>query len=210
MMNVVTRYGCGRERSDEGTCGRVVRLGKVRGYRFAALIALANVGCGGGAGMSVSRHMTTNLPESRVAEIFSDSWTVLNTNDPPDDVSCNVAALQEARSIHTVGVFNTGSGTINIPEDLKAVDGQSGFVKVVNEINWCEGFISVRGCSTTPGKHIVVIRHENPDLEGQLWAHEYGHTRGNRDVVVPTRLMNSYTVETARRVTSSECDKFKK
>ena len=209
MMNVSTRHRGGRERSDEGTCGRIVRLGRVRGYRFAALIALANAGCGGAVPVSVSRHTTTDLPVSRAGQILTDSWTVLNTNDAPDDVSCNVDTLQRARSINTIGVFNTGSGTINIPADYEAVRSQPGFVKVVNQINWCDKPIVALGCSPQPGDFIVVSRYSE-DLEGQIWAHEYGHTRGNPDVDAPTRVMHQEAVATARKVSSSECNKFKK
>ncbi|WP_179957550.1 hypothetical protein [Exilibacterium tricleocarpae] len=64
-----------------------------------------------------------------------------------------------------------------------------GFVKAVNRINWCGGFSpNIIGCAPAPGNGILVVRFTS-SLEGILWAHEHGHTRGLRHRNSSTAVM---------------------
>ena len=56
---------------------------------------------------------------------------------------------------------------------------------------------------------MAVVRYVDT-LEGILWAHEYGHTRGlqHRDAD-PNAVMNGIIGPTRRRITADECNAYR-
>jgi hypothetical protein len=162
-----------------------------------------------GCGLEVSRYTTASLTDARADQIFRSSWDVLDTNDGSGDVACDVDALWQGRN-GAVTAFTTGNGIINSKADFDAVVGLSGFVKIVNQINWCGKIASNWiGCSPQPGSSMIVVRYTD-NQEGILWAHEYGHTRGNGHRDDSDAIMNP-TIDAAHtRVNSTECAAYKK
>jgi hypothetical protein len=113
----------------------------------------------------------------------------------------------------TVGTFLSGDGSVDSIADFVALAVLAAKVVVVNQINWCDGIKpGIIGCSPTPGSYQVVTRY-NPvqpgsaagSLEGILWAHEYGHTKGlpHRNNIFA--VMNPYIGSTERQVNTTEC-----
>ena len=152
----------------------------------------------------VNRFRSASLSNSAADRIFRDGSRVLQTNDGSGDVSCNLT-LRRSGNVRS---FNTGDGSIDSRSEFNAVLRVSGFVKVVNRINWCGGFSpNIIGCAPVPGSDMVVVRF-NSGLEGILWAHEYGHTRGLRHRNSSTAVMNGTIGNSRRRVNSSECSRF--
>jgi hypothetical protein len=108
-----------------------------------------------------------------------------------------------------VTVFDDGDGSIDSAAEFNAVIALAGFVKVVNQINWCSGIgFNIIGCAPIPGSSLVVVRFTG--AEGILWAHEYGHTRGLPHNTGGTAIMNGTITATHTMVTPSECAAFKK
>lgn len=57
-----------------------------------------------------------------------------------------------------VTVFTQGTGSINSSADFSTVIGLPGWVKIVNQIDFCGGLMrpGILGCSPTPGNSLVV------------------------------------------------------
>lgn len=156
--------------------------------------------------LPVSRYRTTSMSNSEADRIFNSGTQVLRTDDGSNDVSCDLT-LQRSGNVRS---FNTGDGSIDSSSEFYAVLNSTGFVKVVNRINWCGGFApNIIGCAPVPGNSMVVVRFTR-SLEGILWAHEYGHTRGLRHRSSSTAIMNGTIGSNRRRVTSSECSTFRR
>jgi hypothetical protein len=157
--------------------------------------------------LRVSRFTTANLNNADADTILASASIVLQAKHGPDDVAC----LGQFTRRGQVTVFATGNGSINTQTDFDVIIGLPGHVKVVNQINWCGGKFkpSIIGCAPTPGNSQVVERRT--ELEGILWLHEYGHTRGlphrNND---PNAVMNGTIGPTRLRVNSSECTAYQK
>ena len=154
--------------------------------------------------LQVSRFTTSSLTDTDADQILADGTSVLQTNDGPGDVSCNVE-LSRSGGVTT---FATGDGSIDSSAEFSAVNGLPGNVKVVNQINWCGALIpNVIGCAPVPGASFVVVRFTQ-SLEGILWDHEYGHNKGLGHSAGGNAVMNGTIGSTHKRVTQSECDAF--
>ncbi len=158
-----------------------------------------------GCGIQTTRYTTTVLSNGDADGIFTNARSTLSTNDGTGDVACAVANLSRNGDVTT---FTTGNGIINSQTDFNTVIGLTGYVKSVNQINWC-GTIAPNwiGCSPIPGQSMVVVRYTN-NQEGILWAHEYGHTKGLQHRTDSDAIMNPTIATTHTKVNSAECTSF--
>lgn len=169
-----------------------------------AAIAITTMGCPP-TNLQVRRFTTAVLNDARADAILGDMGAVLIVDDGPGDVACGAAFVRDG----LVTSFATGDGSIDSLAELNAVLGLPGYVKVVNAINWCGGFgVGIIGCAPVPGNSLTVVRF-TANLEGILWAHEYGHTRGLSHRNNVNAVMNPFIVDTARRVNDAECNAIK-
>ena len=157
--------------------------------------------------LTVSRHNTVTLTNARVDEILNDATTVLQTNDGPGDVACGVRIRRNGN----VGVFNTGDGSIDTQAELTQIFNLAGNVKVVGDVNWCANQFNTSfiGCGQTPGTSFITERF-TANLEGILWAHEFGHNQGlpHRDASNDNVMFFSIGAN-RRRVNQGECTAFR-
>jgi hypothetical protein len=156
--------------------------------------------------LRVSRFTSASISNAEADAILASATTVLQTNDGPGDVACPVALSREG----DVTVFTAGDGSIDSSAEFDAVIALPGYVMVVNQINWCGALIpNVIGCAPVPGGSLSVVRF-TPSLEGILWAHEFGHTKGlshrNDD---SNAVMNGTIGSTRRRITAGESTAFR-
>lgn len=156
--------------------------------------------------LQISRHTpTASLTNARADQILADMSTILQVNDGPGDVACNVAFTRSGN----VTTFATGTGTINSAADFNAVNGLPGNVKVVDFINWCGGISpGTIGCAPVPGTSFVVERF-TLNQEGLLWVHEFGHNKGLPHRDVANAVMRPFINVDNKRVNSSECDSYR-
>jgi hypothetical protein len=129
---------------------------------------------------------------------------ILQTNNGSGDVPCDVEFVRDGG----VTVFAIGDGSIDSQAEFNTVIGLPGYVKVVNQINWCDGIgFNIIGCAPTPGSSLAVVRFTTIHQEGILWAHEYGHTQG-----LPHRsgnvVMNGVIGPKNTRVNATECNAY--
>ena len=151
----------------------------------------------------MSSHSSTSVTNARASQILAAASDALQTDDGTDDVACCVTLQPDG----TVTTFTTGDGSIDSRAEFSAVIALPGYVKVVNQINWCGSFApNIIGCAPVPGGSLAVIRF-TVNQEGILWAHEYGHTKGlphRRDrgdlVMFPSAGINHRKVNEAERV----------
>jgi hypothetical protein len=156
--------------------------------------------------LAIDRYTTTPLTNAQADSILADATEVLKTNDGEGDVACNAEFVRDG----DVSVFTTGDGSIDSSTEFNTILALPGYVAVVNQINWCGALIPyVIGCAPVPGGSMAVVRF-TPSLEGILWAHEFGHTKGlshrNDD---PNAVMNGVISSTRLRVTSEECSAYR-
>lgn len=127
--------------------------------------------------LQVSRYITATIDDEQADAILSDITLVLQRNDGPGDVATFLQFVRAGGV--TTFTIGSGGGIINSNADFDAVIAGPGQVKVVNQINWCGGFIpNVIGCAYVPGNSISVVRHSPTIAEAILWAHELGHNKG--------------------------------
>lgn len=156
--------------------------------------------------LQVRRFTTTALTDGDADRILADATTAMQTNDGPGDVACGVSMVRDGG----VTDFSTGDGSIDSSAEFSTLIGLPGWIKAVNQINWCGALIpNVIGCAPVPGNSLAVVRFQAA-LEGILWAHEFGHNKGlshrNDD---PNAIMNGTIASTRLRMTQAECDAFR-
>lgn len=145
------------------------------------------------------------LSNQRATQILKDGTEILQTNDGPGDVACKVRLVRDGN----VTTFTSGDGSIDSSAEFSTVLGLPGYVKVVRAINWCGGLIpGVIGCAPVPGSSFAVVRFI-PNLEGILWIHEYGHTKGLNHRNDSDAVMNGTISNTRVKVTSTECTAYR-
>ena len=155
--------------------------------------------------LEVSRFTSSVLTNAEADTIFADATSVCQTNDGPGDVACDVEFTRDG----DVTVFSTGDGSIDSEAEFNTVTGLTGYIKVVNEINWCGGLIpNVIGCAPVPGNSLAIVRF-TPALEGILWVHEYGHTKGRSHRNDTTAVMNPVIGSTHTHWNAAECTALK-
>jgi len=108
--------------------------------------------------------------------ILCNAGNILQIRDSANDVACPV-------ELGRVGNIATAEGPISIDSqaELDQVFALPGYVKVVDEINYCGGMMapSAVGCGgRREGRPRMVVERYFANSEGMVWAHEYGHTKG--------------------------------
>jgi hypothetical protein len=131
-------------------------------------------------------------------------------NNGSGDVECPVRLIRNgALSNHAV------SNTINTEGQLRRVFNLSGNVKVVHNINFCGDKFSMLtiGCAR-PGSMIVEDMKDNDSpnvaIEGNLWAHEFGHFQGLGHRNVAGAIMNGTVTPASLKLNATECNAMKK
>lgn len=170
-------------------------------------ITLARTSSAAVTSLNVRKHPTATLSAADSASIITDASSYLS--------QCSVSLAQNGGIV----VASGAPSTINSQADMDQACGvalKSGRTLsvarkyvVVNAINWCSGSPNAGttfiGCSPTPGTCIVVRRWGS--LEGQVLAHEFGHTkglghRGDSDAVMAPSIGPGHTKFNAAECTA--------
>ena len=164
------------------------------------------------------------LKEPEAVEILDKSSKLLKDVDGTGDCTCPVELQLES-----FGPFESVDGIVNSRADFNALfddtfanpsDGMVADpdltprvrqVRVVTAIYWCGGIgASVAGCADQPGLRIAVTR-PSALVEGELWAHETGHTRGlpHRNNIW-TAVMHETLLPDHKDLTVAECKTYRR
>ena len=165
------------------------------------------------------------LTEPDALAILEKSSVLLQTEDWVGDCACPVELRRD--SFGTFEDPNNGvvsskadfnalfADTFTNPSDAMTADPDLAprirQVRVVSHIEWCGGITpDAAGCADEPGLRIAITRR-SALLEGELWAHETGHTRG-----LPhrnnswTAVMHETVLPDHKELTVAECNKYRR
>lgn len=161
--------------------------------------------------LRVVRHPSAQLTEQDLSNVLRLGSEVLS--------QCR-ASFSATGPVQVAGV----PSVINSSADMQAacgtgfVAGEQGYeilgvpraVKIVNAINWCGSTAAgIIGCAYTPGS-CMVVRRFAVGLEGILWAHEFGHSKGLPHRQDSTTAVMYPSIGSDRRVfNSSECGRIR-
>ena len=152
--------------------------------------------------LSVARFSTTPLTNADADRIMGDGSTVAATADFSGDVACNI---QMARS-GSVTTFTTGDGSLDSSAEFNAVVSLPGWIKAVNQINWCGSIgAGIIGCAPVPGNSLTVVRFTN-NLEGILWLHEFAHNKGRSHRNGTSNVMHPSIAASRLGLNTDECN----
>jgi hypothetical protein len=147
------------------------------------------------------------ITRSEVDTILAGAETSLRQNNGTGDVPCDMDLRRSGRLRiePSNGMWNLSSST----EFSRARD-LLGFVVVTNQISWCGGLgTNIVGCAPVPGGHMAVVPFGTGSGGQQLWAHEFGHTRGRSHRNGTGLIMNS-SINGGTMVDSNECLAYRK
>ena len=152
--------------------------------------------------LSVSRHSTTPLTNGDADRILRDGTRVAQTSDHAGDTACNT----EFRRSGNVAVLPGGDGSIDSGAEFSALLAMPGWVKAVNQINWCGSIAAgIIGCAPVPGASLAVVRF-TPALEGILWLHEFAHNKGRGHRNGTQNVMHPSIGATRLGLNADECN----
>lgn len=175
---------------------------------------LSGVGAPKTVALAVRVHAKSQLSAAEADDIVKTSSTILQVADSTGDTACNVQL-----SIASLDNFDIGTGVIYSQTDFDALFGPTSAqtlagatptqVRVVSEIYWCGAIIaSAAGCADQPGTRMAVARRGS-DREGELWAHEVGHTRGLPHRNFLLAVMYATVLPNHKEVNNVECTAFR-
>lgn len=151
--------------------------------------------------LPVARFTTTTLTNADADRIMADGTTVAQTADFAGDVACNI----EMRRSGTVTTFTTGDGSLDSSAEFNAVISLPGWIKAVNQINWCGSIgAGIIGCAPVPGTSLTVVRF-TANLEGILWLHEFAHNKGRSHRNGVNNVMHPSIGATRLGLNTDEC-----
>lgn len=166
--------------------------------------------------MQISQHPRLNFPlnQAELDRIMADTARVISQEHKPAGPHCPVR-LEQVGPLRTMpadapSIVRSAADFARLDDPgVGSDDRNTRAVHVILGINWCGGNSpNVIGCANIPGRAIVVVR-QPPDVEGQLWGHEFGHNRGLDHVDDPQRLMNPFLATTAKDVDAQECQAYR-
>lgn len=154
----------------------------------------------------IKRHTSVPLDDSRSDQVIQTGMGVLTSSDGPADVPTDINVKRQG----SVQTFDSPPA-INSQEDFNAANSLNARVVVVSEINYCGGTgANIIGCSSVPSNTIVVVRMDEIDLEGILWMHEYGHSKGLQHRAGQQAVMDPIIGHDRRSVNQEESAAYKK
>jgi hypothetical protein len=174
--------------------------------------------------MAVRVYLPTILKEPEAVDILDNASKLLQAAESTGDCACPV----ELR-LDSFGPFSSVDGIVNTETDFDALfadtfpnplaantsDPDSAprvrQVRVVSEIYWCGGIgMNVAAALIEPGLRIAITRR-SAVLEGELWAHETGHTRGlHHRNNTWLAVMHEALLQDHKELTVAECKKYRR
>ncbi len=152
--------------------------------------------------LSIRNYVTTTFSDAQADAITGRATQIFQ--------SFKVSLVRQ----NVVQTYNVGNGTINSNADFNAVFsavmkdpessneksdailGAARQVRVLNQINWCgQTAPNIIGCADTPGIRMVVVPVAT-NIDGVLWGHEFGHTKGLPHRNDTNALMNGVAAPT--------------
>ena len=127
--------------------------------------------------VTVHRHSSVALSEAEADRILADMGAILQNDDSGPDVATPVEFVRNG-AVRVLPA--TVPATIQTSADLNALLSAGSGVKIVGAIRWCGGpGDSIIGCAPvgSASVNVAAVRFD-PDQEGLIWVHEYGHNCG--------------------------------
>ncbi len=154
-----------------------------------------------------------NAPLMTLAQIDSTlagATTNLRTDSDgggTNDVACSVTMVRSGR----VRIEpSNGLWAIDTQSEFNRACDLPGYVVITNAINWCGGLgTGIVGCAPILSSCMVVVPMAVASSAVQLWAHEFGHSRGlsHRDTST-NNIMNSF-ITGGTHANSGECTLYR-
>lgn len=193
-------------------------------FSVVLVFAMSLGGCGKGEPLElivhplvIRTHSTTSLSQGEADSIVSAATTIVQTANSSGDTACRASFVRQS-----LESFSIGNGVVNSQADFNSLftravqsSGDPSFgltrqVRVIFTINWCGALApNIIGCADTPGVRMVVVRYSS-GLEGILWAHELGHTKGLGHRDQARAIMHSIIGSDHLDVTGGECDAYRR
>lgn len=151
--------------------------------------------------------LTSNPTETEIDRIAAAASDVLTNNDVPCATTLRRRGLVTRLPLDFPLIMQSQQDFERLTTRQPGEEGR--IVRIVQGITWC-GFTgdNIIGCASIPG-NVLVVQRFVASMEGQLWAHEFGHNRGLDHADVPTRVMFGSISEQALQKTSGECAAYR-
>jgi hypothetical protein len=154
--------------------------------------------------VTVKRYDAVSYTQKRVDDALSNASDALKKVDAAGDISADVVLKRSG----ALGTTDVGTGTISSQQDFDALFDASSpaknrDVRIVVAINWCGKVRSFIGCADIAGHRMVVVP-KAADMEGPLWAHEFGHTKGLHHRDATFAVMCPTVTKDSRRLIADE------
>lgn len=156
--------------------------------------------------LRICKHILANITQQEADSILQ-SMTRIGSQ-------CNFSFFRQG---NLASFGNPANGIVNSQADFQAIcSGGSAAVRgiqrsvyVVVKINWCGSLKpGIIGCANTPGICMVVVRY-SASKEGQLWIHEFGHSKGLPHRDTSGAVMHSIINYGGEDFNSGECQSMR-
>ena len=126
--------------------------------------------------LTVSRHLNETFSDATADGRLAGATTLLKSNNKgcTDEVVCD-AQMKRKNAVSQHGQADDGLDVIDNIDELSAVFGVAGNIKIVTSINWCAGASGdYLGCARNGSNNSILIASAADDV----FAHEFGHNKG--------------------------------
>ncbi|MDX1382867.1 MAG: hypothetical protein R3190_04430 [Thermoanaerobaculia bacterium] len=159
--------------------------------------------------------VTSPMTDLRLDQILDSVSLVMGRADFANDVAC-CSGFARSGAGQSFGSNGDGLDIIDTESELISVlnnGGTTARFKVVRAINWCgQPGSNIIGCAWVGGNGAAVVRYGGANVEGKLWAHEFGHNAGlsHNTSGIQYIMYGSLSTSSSANVglTQNECNAF--
>ena len=157
--------------------------------------------------LTIAIPVSIDLTDAAADTALSTASAIVQGNTLPSGSKCNLFLERSGHIQQSINGITNVDSVVSAQKLCTEPNGASAYLHEVPVISYCGGIQVVQGCSEIGLPCMIVSGYDVPNqtVEGILWAHEFGHTKGLTHRGDTNALMNPVAAAGHLSVNVQEC-----